>query len=533
MSRRLVATILFPALACILACACAAAQEEETENADRMLWASGKVSKFVDLAADHPVDTEFFSTKERMKEVMRMFFRRDFPDDKYWAMNAVMLKFGFGLFEDDSEDEIVDDYTKGILGVYDDEDKKIYVVESSLYQKLRKERYEECNVDNWYASDPVWEDWWNRNRADIVLVHEATHALQDMRFNLRDWHDKYEWNDDAHLGIRSVIEGQAEFVETKYTYEALKLTDYGAAFYNYGDSWDMRLFSAVDDYIDRNSDEFGSCRDEMTFLWWMSNVPYIFGNMIMRKIEGEQSAGRINDTYTRCPLSSEQVMNSDKYFKEKHEDRPTFIDFPSFDDLIDTDEWRFLDYNSMGQLKLYLLCRDLMYDAVNDCHPMAEGWDGDRYLVWRNEDDEIFMAWYTTWDTERDAKEFYNFFLNARGRRAGSGGASSSGDNYKLIRDGEDSSYTEIRGNSVVILEGPMIEDDGRQDFADRLWESELYEASYDICTMSAEEFDDGYIGFTGDQEEEADGDSGADDEEEDDDEDSETVSGNHSEDEE
>jgi hypothetical protein len=174
-----------------------------------------------------------------------------------------------------------------------------------------------------------------------------------------------------------------------------------------------------------------------------------------------------------------------------------------------------------------------MYDAVNDCHPMAEGWDGDRYLVWRNEDDEIFMAWYTTWDTERDAKEFYHFFLNARGRRAGSGGASSSGDNYKLIRDAEDSSYTEIRGSSVVILEGPMIEDDSRQDFADRLWESELYEASYDICTMSAEEFDDGYIGFTGDQEEEPDGDSGTDDEEDEDNEDSETVSDNDSEDEE
>lgn len=498
MQRRLLAMVLFSALAISFACARAAAQDDEAENADRMLWAAEKVSKYIGLTADHPVSTEFFSTKERMKEVMRIFFRRDFPDDKYWAMNAVMLKFGFGLFEDESEDDIIDDYTKGILGVYDDDDKKIYVVESSLYQDLRKERYEECNVDRWNASDPVWEDWMNRNRADIVLVHEATHALQDMRFDLKDWHDKYEWNDDAHLAIRSMIEGMAELVEAKYFFEAMNMNDYSAIFYNYGDSWNMRFFSRADEIIEQRSEDFGTCEDELTFLWWLGNVPYIFGLFYMRKIEGEMGIGRIGETFERCPLSSEQIMNSDKYFKKKDEDRPTFINFPSFDDLIDTEEWRFLDYNSMGQLKLYLLCRDLMYDPVHDCHPMAEGWDGDRYLVWRNEDEDIFMAWYTTWDTERDAKEFYSFFENARSRRSGNSGSSKSGDGFKLVIDDEDSMYMERRGNSVVILEGPMIEDEGRQEFVNLLWESETYEATYDICTMTTEEFNDGYRGFTG-----------------------------------
>ena len=212
-------------------------------------------------------------------------------------------------------------------------------------------------------------------------------------------------------------------------------------------------------------------------------------------------------------------MNSDKFFSEKDEDRPTFIDLPSFDDLLDTEDWRFLDYNSMGQLKLYLLCRDLFYDPVNECHPMAEGWDGDRYIVWRNEDDDIQLAWYTTWDTERDAEEFYSFYSNARQRRAGSSGKKSSGDGYHMVLDDEDSMYMAIRGKDVIIVEGPLLEDDGHEDWDAHMWEADTYEASYDICTMSAEELDDGYAGYTGeDDDDEAEDESEVDESEADDD---------------
>lgn len=480
-------------------CVCGHAQDEDIENGDKMLWAAQKVKSYVGLDTDYPVSVEFFSDKERMEEVMRMFFRREYPDDKYWAINALMVKFGFSLFEDETEDEIVKDYTMGILGVYDDEDKQIYVVEGNLSEALHKQRYRECNVNSMYGVDPVWDDWMRRNQSDIVLVHETTHALQDQTHDLYDWHQKYKWNDDANLAIRSMIEGQAELVEYKFTLEALGWSDYRAAFYQYGDSWNMKLFSYIDDMIEKNSDDrFGTCEDTMTFLWWLGNVPYIFGEIFMQKIEGEQGLARTNDTFTHCPLSSEQVMNSDKFFSTKDEDRPTFIDLPSFDDLLDLDDWKFLDYNSMGQLKLYLLCRDLYYDPVNECQPMAEGWDGDRYIVWRNEDDEIQLAWYTTWDTERDAKEFYTFYNNARQRRGGSGGDKSSGDGFQVIRDGEDSMYTAIQGKNVIIIEGAMIEDDGYEDWVDLMWEADTYEASYDICTMSAEEFDDGYAGYTG-----------------------------------
>lgn len=496
---------------------CGRAQDEAIENGDRMLWAAQKVKSYIGLNTDHPVSVEFLSDKERIQDVMRMFFQRDYPDDKYWAMNALMVKFGFSLFEDETEDEIVTDYTRGILGVYDDEDKQIYIVEASLSDSLSKERYDECDLTSMRGVDPVWDDWMNHHQSDIVLVHEATHALQDQAHDLYDWHQKLKWNDDANLAIRSMIEGQAELVEYKYTMEALRISDYRAAFYNYGMSWNMDLFAAYDQWIEENSDDrFGTCEGTMTFLWWLGNVPYIFGQIFMQKIEGEQGLSRTNDTFTHCPLSSEQVMNSDKFFSKKDEDRPTFIDLPSFDDLLDLDDWQFLDYNSMGQLKLYLLCRDLYYDPINECQPMSEGWDGDRYIVWRNEDDEIQLAWYTTWDTERDAKEFYTFYNNARQRRGGSGGNKSSGDGFQLILDDEDSMYTAIQGKDVIIIEGPLIQDDAHEDWASLLWEAETYEATYDICTMSAEEFDDGYIGYTGVDEETGDDTSGEDEPDED-----------------
>ena len=486
----------------VLLCAGAWAQ---ADNEEKMMWAAGKASGYSGLETGEAVDTEFFSDKERMKDVMRILFRRDFPEDKYQALNAVMLKFGFSLFDDESEDDIIDDYTKGILGVYDDDDKKIYVVSSELYEELRDERYDECDINEIYISDPVYEDWLMHNRPDIVLVHESLHALQDQHFDLWDWHEKYRYNDDAHLAIKTMIEGQAEYVERKYLLEALKLPDFYAQYAIYGESWNLRDFAIfderVEEYMDRADSSRGStCAEDVSFLWWLSNVPYMIGSDFINKVENDQGASQINSVFTHCPLSSEQILNTDKFFKEETEDRPTFINLPSFEDVMDRDAWRFIDYNSMGQLKLYLLCRDLYYDPLEICHPMAEGWDGDRYAVWRDEDDYILLAWFTTWDTEDDAQEFYNFYREAWDNKGVSSGRSASGDNWRRILADEDSMYMEIDGADVLIIEGPLDEDQF-DAFADVLRESEKYEADYDICTMTSDEFNDTFAMYAADEE--------------------------------
>ena len=135
---------------------------------------------------------------------------------------------------------------------------------------------------------------------------------------------------------------------------------------------------------------------------------------------------------------------------------------------------------------------------------MAEGWDGDRYVVWRNEDDDILIAWYTTWDNDMDAEEFYGFYKEAHKKKNISSGKSSSGEDYSMTLADEDSMFIQIRGADVIIIEGPLDED-GFLEFAGILWDSEKYEATYDICTMAAGEFNDVYAGYTGEETENGD----------------------------
>lgn len=501
MRRRLSLAIkMFILALAVIAIRVPAAGQDDSQGDERILWAASKAQAEIGIKLDHPVPIEVFTDKERMKEIMLMFFRQDYPEDKYQAQNALMLKFGFNLFEDESEDEIAKDMMQGILGVYDDKDKKIYLVSSELMHQLEDEHFMECSVKEIAYEDPVLKDWLDKHRVDIVAVHESTHAIQDQNFDLYDIREKLKHNDDAYFAIKTMIEGQAEYVEFKYTLSALKMLDYYEMFYQYGESWDMELFSKVDEMVENSSDDsFGSCENTRTFLWWQSNIPYIFGRIFMTKVKNEKSARATNESFTRCPLSSEQIMNSDKYFEQDKEDRPIFIRFPSFDSLIDTGQWRYLDYNTMGQLKLYLLCRDLYLDPVGVCKPMSEGWDGDRYIVWRNADEDMLIAWYTTWDTADDAREFYDFYIAAHNRKGSSGGDKSTGDNWQRVLDDANSMYMEINGNDVIIIEGPLDEA-GFGNFAAQLKTAEKYEATYDICTTKAADFNDSYPGTTGEE---------------------------------
>lgn len=489
---------------CFLCFFASAGYAQDVPNGDKMLSVAEDDRKIIGISPKYPVAVEYLYDEERLQEVLRDFFRREYPGNKFQAMNELMVKFGFGLFEEQNEDEIVHDETLGILGVYDDDKKIIYIVSSELFTKLQDKEYDRCNVKRMAYSNTEWEDWMNKHQDDIVLHHEVMHALQDQEFNLTEIRKKYRNNDDAYFAIKSVIEGQAELVEEKHLLTALNIGDFPSFTYEYlSAQWDMRIFSKIDamleDAMKHNINN--TCKTEdLTFLWWISTIPYMFGKLHMEKIEMEKGIKQTSEMFKRCPLSSEQIMNTEKFYNPESEDPPTFINLPSFDDVLNTTAWRYLDYNSLGQLKLYLLCRDLVFDPETVCHPVTQGWDGDRYLVWQNEDDEFLIVWYTTWDSEEDAKEFYDYYINAWERKGLTNGKVSSGDNWRRVLAGADSMYMEERGKDVIIIEGPLDEE-GFDKMSQKLWSATKYEATYDICTMTAEQFNDSYTGFTGEDE--------------------------------
>ena len=83
--------------------------------------------------------------------------------------------------------EEIDDFVKSVLGVYLDDEKRIII------------------VDHDKPADTAY--------IDATLVHELVHALQDADYDLAHWPDEPAVTFDSRLVRRSVVEGEASFLE--------------------------------------------------------------------------------------------------------------------------------------------------------------------------------------------------------------------------------------------------------------------------------------------------------------------------------
>src|SRR5690606_5829447 len=56
--------------------------------------------------------------------------------------------------------------------------------------------------------------------------------------------------------------------------------------------------------------------------------------------------------------------------------------------------------NTLGELQTTILLER------TDTGEAANGWDGDRYEVFEHDNGNLALSWYTTWDTDEDARQF-------------------------------------------------------------------------------------------------------------------------------
>ena len=92
----------------------------------------------------------------------------------------------------------------------------------------------------------------------------------------------------------------------------------------------------------------------------------------------------------------------------------------------------------------------------------SEGWDGDRFLLLENQDDnQLLLCWYTTWDTEQDAKDFFHIYakvLEKRYTEALEPGRTAGAISEDLSRRTWNTLHgrvsLEIRGKDVLLVDG-------------------------------------------------------------------------------
>jgi len=128
--------------------------------------------------------------------------------------------------------------------------------------------------------------------------------------------------------------------------------------------------------------------------------------------------------------------------------------------------WKRLDYDVQGEWGLYLILDEFLKSPV-ESRRAAAGWAGDRFAVYEGPKGEVLIASLSTWDTENDAREFFDAYVKRTGLRYPGAErlASPSAEdqtrnskpetrNLQSWRTSEGAVIAELRDSRVLILEG-------------------------------------------------------------------------------
>jgi hypothetical protein len=85
----------------------------------------------------------------------------------------------------------------------------------------------------------------------------------------------------------------------------------------------------------------------------------------------------------------------------------------------------------------------------------AAGWDGDRYAVFEGPHDRLGLVWFTTWDSDDDAREFARGYIRFQTAKIGSDAPEPDAFPASMRRPYKSVVYAVERRNSeVVVVEG-------------------------------------------------------------------------------
>jgi hypothetical protein len=337
-------------------------------------------------------------------------------------------------------------------------------------------------------------DWIDLDGQRPVMAHELTHALQDQHFNLRRFDHWPKGDSDAELATHALIEGDATLAMALYVANnplraLLFLKSIGTS-------------SIASQELDKAP---RAIRETLLF-------PYQQGIDWTKNLYKQSGWDSVSKAFTALPQSTEQILHSDKYFA--HE-APAKVTLPDITSLLNGGSqssevrgrrsevrgrrsevrsrrsevrnqgleisgrvrrevvaglrkahaqdaratWKRLDYDVQGEWGFYLILDEFLKSPA-ESRRAAAGWGGDRFAVYEGPKGQVLFASLSTWDTENDAREFFDAYVKRTELRYP--GAivrdpipqTQSPTAAKAFRTLEGSVVIELHGNRVAIVEG-------------------------------------------------------------------------------
>jgi len=299
-------------------------------------------------------------------------------------------------------------------------------------------------------------DWIDLEGQKPVMAHELTHALQDQHFNLLRFDHWPRGDSDAELAAHALIEGDATLAMKIY------MTRNPMVAFAFIRSFGSNLMP---------SEQFKqaprSLRESLVF-------PYEAGLEWTTALYKKGGWAAVSQAFKDLPQSTEQILHPDKYFT--HE-APVKVGLPDVRAQLGS-KWKRIDYDVSGEWSYYLIL-DQFLNSESESKRAAAGWAGDRYELYEGAGaGDLFLAQMSAWDTETDAREFFDAYarritLRYANPKAAEVTSSStpSTTNRRQWNTGEGGVVIELHGKWVLIIEG-VPENASAEQLTKALWQS-------------------------------------------------------------
>src|SRR5437588_3300301 len=276
-------------------------------------------------------------------------------------------------------------------------------------------------------------DWIDLDGQRPVMAHELTHALQDQHFNLRRF-DKWPKHDsDAELSAHSLIEGDASLLMMQYIMRS-----------------PARQLSFMKSMVTGSAGSTDQIEKAPRVLRETLLFPYFQGMTWTSQLYKHGGWDEVSAAFTKLPKSTEQILHTEKYFAGEEPVKVSIRDISSSLGK----GWREADNDVEGEWGFYLLLDDFL-NSADVSKKAAEGWGGDRYALFLGPNkSDVLVAQKTVWDTDEDAREFFDAYTRRTTKRYGVEPSEVAESGRQVWKTKEGGVIVEQAGASVRILEG-------------------------------------------------------------------------------
>jgi hypothetical protein len=179
--------------------------------------------------------------------------------------------------------------------------------------------------------------------------------------------------------------------------------------------------------------------------------PYLQGTSFVTQVYKRGGWEAVTAAYKTLPQSTEQVLHADKFHAGEAPQKVALRDVSASLGK----GWRMADHDVEGEWGLYLLLDEFLQSA-DASKRAAEGWGGDRYALFLgpNRAADVVVAHKTAWDTEADAREFFDSYVRRTTKRYGVEPFEVAESGRHVWKTKEGVAAVELIGSAVVIVEG-------------------------------------------------------------------------------